>query len=149
MSNLTVEQIEATIQAEYSKYYNSPFLLEDGTQLPSDLTDIFKTAIKKISPQLHQVYAKKIREIINKRLEDLTFLEVGMMVNVILGIELERLYPNLELEEMLDKHEYFEKIQISYNKQVDDLNIRLKSRKLSLMEIGGFTKNTHRLSTVK
>lgn len=129
---MTVQEIEKLIETEYATFQQSIFI---GT-LPKDLITIFKRAILEVAPNKHQLHTKTLNAIISKKEGTLSFVEVGMVINVILGSpSLKILSDNLDAA--LLKLKKIEEVRNDYNVSVQRKESELVQKKRSLMELAG------------
>ncbi len=128
---MTVQEIEKLIETEYATFQQSIFI---GT-LPKDLITIFKRAILEVAPNKHQLHTKTLNAIISKKEGTLSFVEVGMVINVILGSPLKILSDNLDAA--LLKLKKIEEVRNDYNVSVQRKESELVQKKRSLMELAG------------
>lgn len=126
---LTEEDINLEVQNDFANYYNKPY---DG-ELPDSLIELFKIALFKVPPQIHQLHVSKLKYLCNVKPRDLTVIEVGIVMNVIMAASFDVLYK--DLEESLDSHGELEIVQMKYNKDVAELENRCVSKRNSMLRL--------------
>ena len=132
----TEKQIDEQIQGDYARFYNKIY---DG-ELPEDLIELFKKAFMALSPNTHQYHANKVKEMGAKSVRDLTNLELGMVINLIVSVPPERLYKTFD--ESVDNILRIEVIRKQYNEIVDKMNQELGKKKERLMGLSGVVRST-------
>lgn len=103
--------------------------------LPKDFMDIFKRCLLEVSPMKHQIKTKALKELLPKKENKLTFLEVGMCINVILEAPMYVL--GEKLDDAVEVLEKVEKIKFKWNEaraaKQDEL-IQKKQRMIQLAQ---------------
>lgn len=125
----TVQDIEKQIEGEYAKFQQSFFL---GT-VPKDLIENFKKAILDMAPNRHQLHTKTIKTIIGKKTNELTYVELGMVVNTILAAPLFTL--SEDLTSALIKLEKIETVRNDYNLAVQRKEAELMQKKQTMLKL--------------
>src|SRR6478735_9516072 len=96
---MTEKEVDLQIGKEYNEFYTKVY---DGIAvIPAYVTDLFKKALMYVAPAAHQIHANKMRMLIEKKVEELTWVEVGKMINVVTEVPLMHLFSNLD--EAIDK----------------------------------------------
>lgn len=134
MSRLTVQDIDKQIQDDMDRFNDSIY----DDMLPLLFLDYFKKAVMVIPPAAHKCGLGFIKEIINKRPDEISVLEIGVIINFIYGCPFKELYENVE--EAVDTTIAFDEFRARYNQKVSDLQDSLNRKKKKLLEIGGFLK---------
>lgn len=132
----TAQEIHQKIEAEWATFQNSPW---PGV-IPMDIVTIFKTCLMESPPMKHQIHVKKLKEILAKEKtpKTLTYIELGLVINLILNSPLYLL--SEDLTEALTKLERLEKARHEYNESAKEKETQLIAKKdtmLKLLNPGG------------
>lgn len=127
----TEVEINKQLEGDYNRFYAAVF---DG-ELPSDLIERFKKALMALAPAATKYNSEVVKKIILKRVNELSVMDVGVIVNAVFAVPFEKVYNNIE--EALDKNIELELIRESYNKAVEDIKVKLGKKKITLMNIAG------------
>lgn len=134
----TEREIDLQIGKEYNEFYTRIY---DGlTPIPEFTVKLFATALMCVAPAAHQIHGDKMKLLISKKIEELTWVEVGKMMNVITEVPFYLLYE--DLEDALNKTMQMEQFQLYYNATVADLDSKMKKKKSSLMNLGGVNRSS-------
>lgn len=130
---MTEKDVDQQIGKEYNAFYTSVY---DGIiAAPEDLIERFKKALFYIAPAAHQIYGRKMKELVDKEIKNLTWVEVGVLMNTISEVPFHYLYTNLE--EAIDKVMYMEEFKVEYSRVVSELDAKMRKKKEVLMSLGG------------
>lgn len=131
MINANTIKIEQDIEAEWAKFQNSSW----PNAVPPDLITVFKAALLESPPMKHQVHTKKLRAILKKEKpkEKLTYIEIGLIINIVLNSPLFILSDDIETA--LTKLEVIEGIRSQYNDTVKEKETQLISKKQTLLKL--------------
>lgn len=124
-------EIDSQIQNDYNRFYSSVF---DG-ELPHDLLERFKKALMALAPASTKYNSEAVKKIINKRANELSFIDVGLIINGIFAVPFEKIYS--DIDEAIDKNIELELIREKYNKSVEDIKEKLTKKKNTLMKLSG------------
>jgi TusA-related sulfurtransferase len=128
---LTQQDIENQLKGVVNAFYSANY---DG-ELPTDLIEKFRIAIMEVSPMSHQIQGAEILEIAKKRIDELTILQVGRIINVLVTVPPSKLHDTLE--DAFAFNSKLEKIMQSHNLMVANFEKKLAKQKTSLETIGG------------
>lgn len=127
----TEVEINKQLEGDYNRFYAAVF---DG-ELPSDLIERFKKALMALAPAATKYNTEVIKKIISKRVNELSVMDVGVVINAVFSVPFGKVYENIE--SALDKNIELELIREKYNKAVDEIKIKLSKKKVTLMNIAG------------
>jgi hypothetical protein len=134
---MTIEQIDGQLQEEFNRFYQRL----NQKKLPDNFMEMLKKAVMVQSPNQHTINAKTLREMISKKPDSLTVVEVGIMLNIILSTPIEKMFGSLE--EAFDVWEQIDELRKTFNKEVDEIKVTLEKKRVKMMEIAGLTKAVH------
>lgn len=137
MSKLTKEDIDKQIASDYKKWYEQIY---DGELPIGNLKEVFKTALMETPPGSHQYHFSVVKLTMARPSNELRWLDIGMMINLVFAIPLK--YLDSDFDIAMDKMITLEAFRNSYNKAVDLRQKQLKSKGNKLMEIAGLGGNT-------
>lgn len=126
-------EIDQQINNDLNRFYSSVF---DG-ELPDDLLDRFKKSLMALAPASTKYNSEAVKKIISKRVNELSFMDVGLIINAVFAVPFEKVYNSIE--EAIDKNMELELIREKYNKSVDDMQQSLTKKKNTLMKLSGIT----------
>lgn len=131
----TKRDIDEQIQKEYNIFYTAVY---DGSiAVPSDLTQRFRKALMAIAPNLHQIHANRMRELIDKPANELTWVQVGAVINVSQAVPFRDVYD--DLDEAIEKTQRLEILRVGYNSTVAALDKKMATKKKKLQELAGIS----------
>lgn len=133
---VTVHQIDARIQKKYADFYNKRY---DG-MLPDNLIETFKKAVMHIDITKFQIIPKGVKNMIEMPIDELTFFNVGFMLNIVMAVPFATIYDTLD--EALEKHQKNVDIMKEYNAKVDTLNKQLKVERSTSMRLAGLDEKS-------
>src|SRR6187402_2936340 len=126
----TQRDIDEQIQKEYNSFYQKVY---DGEiAVPSDLIVRFRKALMAIAPNLHQIHANRMRALVDKPANELTWVEVGAVINVIQAVAFREVYD--DIDEAVEKTQGLEVLRVGYNSTVAALDKKLAAKKKKLQE---------------
>lgn len=132
----TRDEIQQQIEREYEKSRNKIY---DG-ELPYGLLEKFKVGLFMAAYSQHKFNLIKVKEIISKRDDQLTWMEVGMIANFVVEIPWERLFDNLE--EALDYNIELSDFMVSYNDMITKKQKELERMRDRLLNLSGINNKT-------
>lgn len=140
----TVHDIEKSIEQEWAKFQHSPW----PGSIPKDVIVNFKKCLLEAPPMKHQIHVKVIKDILakEKSTEKLTYVELGLAINLILNSPLFVLSDDLDAA--LVKLERIEKMRIEYNNSAKEKETQLIQKKQTLIQLatgGGGNGKLHSL----
>lgn len=149
MSHLTKEDIERQLQGDASAYYNKVY---DGkNELPKDFTVYFRRAWMLVPDNTFQINGypvpnNKLKLMFDRGANELSNLEVGMIINILFSVPkkywlVEDETEPIDFELALDVHRQLSAIRDDYNKTIGLLNQSLEKKKKRLYELAGIDKN--------
>ena len=130
-------EINKQIQERYDKLRN---MIYDGPPLPSGLIEKFKVGIMLIPPAHHKFNMLRVKELINKKESELTWLEAGMVINFVQEIEPQKLF--ITIEETCDFLIGLTDIVSEYNKITSKWNKEIEALRNRLLNTSGIIKST-------
>ena len=132
----TETEINQQIDLEFKKWNDAVY---EGDKLPNDIMEIFKKAIFRLAPASHRIPADVIKKLAKTKVEDLTNMEVALVLNQISAVPLSGLYK--DLFEALAKTAKIETIKMSYNLMVKNLNEVMEEKRQRLLKLSGVENN--------
>ncbi len=123
MSRLNEQQVNQQLEQELLSFYNTVYT----RPVPKGFIQLFKDAVFHSAPISHQIFIRKIREIVLKQEGELLTGEVGIITNVINSAPLDWLYADFELA--MDTHAEIEKLTIDYNSDVMAFKKSIRNKK--------------------
>jgi hypothetical protein len=131
-SRLNQKQVDKQISEERNKFYHGVY--NGDIAIPENIQEVFSKAIfSGVLPQDHQIHVSSLRRMTTKPLNELTNVEIGSMINVILTTVFDKIYPDMETA--LTSHEHIEKFVMYYNEVVNKFNEALDKKRMALMQI--------------
>lgn len=124
-------EIDNQLTKDYAAFYNKIY---DG-ELPESLLQNFKKAFMYLVPSTHQYFMSRVKEMAAKTIRDLSVMEVGMIINLIVSTPPEKLYSSFD--EAVDSLAILHKLRDDYNKAVEENQRKLKAKKERLMQLSG------------
>lgn len=140
----TEQEINKKIDAEYKAWNDALFDLEP---LPKDFIERFKKAIFKLPAKAHQLSTDTINRIVNKKVKDLTNLDVPIIINAIQLLPMCDLYDTLE--DGLTKTKQIESIKIGYNIMVQKLNNEMETKRKNMLTLSNPNSQSLKLVTAQ
>ncbi len=128
---MTVQEVEKLIETDLATFNLSKYF---GT-LPKDFVALFKKALLEIPHSAHQLKVRIMKDIIKKKETELSFMEVGMIINVIQAAPLYVLSDNLEAA--INKFEKIEEIRVAWNASRNKKEQELLQKKSTMMQLVG------------
>lgn len=129
---LNQRKVDEQINEERNKFYHGVYNGE--VAIPENIQEVFSKAIfSGVRPQDHQIHVASLRRITTKPTNELTNVEIGSMINVILSTVFDKIYPDMETA--LESHEHIQKFVMYYNEVVSKFNEALDKKRKSLMSI--------------
>lgn len=128
---MTVHDIEKQIETELATFNLSLYF----GSLPKDFLANFKKALIAVAPNTHQIRVKLLKEIVKKKENELTFMEVGMCINVIQSAPLHILSDHLETA--LEKLRKIEEVRLQWNDARNRKEQELINKKQSMIKLAG------------
>ena len=139
----TVHDVEKLIETELASFNTSKYL----GAIPKDFIANFKKALLEVAPTVHQMRVKLMKELIHKKETELTFMEVGICINVIQAAPLYILSDDLDAA--LIKFQKIEELRIEWNTQRGRKEQELIQKKQTMISLaGGNNNNSQKLSVV-
>lgn len=135
----TEKDINEQINKDVQRFHEAAY--QGG--LPQKFVDYFRKAIMMIPPAAHKIGMDRIKIMTERRIDDIPFLEVGTMINMIISSMPVNLYESLE--EYLEINAEFEKIREDYNKAASEFEEKIYKKRAKLMDIAGLSRNTAQL----
>lgn len=142
MNRLDQQQIEDQLNQERLKFYTGPYT--GLVPIPKNLMDVFKDALYYGAPPIkHQMLIASMKGIVNKKIHELNFMEVGSMTNVINNTGWSKIYPDVLTA--IESHEKIEEFTRNYNVIVGEFNKKLEKKRQTLMQIIQPMKNASKI----
>lgn len=129
------KEIEKRINDDFAKFYNSTY---NGGALPENAIELFKKALMFMPPNAHKIHTAQLLKIISNPVSALTWLEVGLVTNVIVAVRLKDLYENLD--DALTQNGALEVLRTTYNQRVAELEEELARKRHTLENLAGTKK---------
>jgi len=134
---MNTQDIEKQIQDDYKKFQTATF--EEA--LPKDIIEKFKLAIMAIAPNSHQLHPKTIRDIVGKKEKDLTNIEVGFIIKVIIETPLEKIF-GADFNKSINELEKILDLNVACNVADAKKKEELYQRKATLLSLAGANNGT-------
>lgn len=135
---MTDNEIQKEMNKDLLNFYNTPYKGE----LPKNLIELFRMAMFQVAPVTHQVHVIKIKDIFNKKADELLFGEVGIILKAVIATPPVKIY--VSMADFLKSQEVLEKLYIQYNTDVEEFSKRQDRKRRSLIELGeASTKPLH------
>jgi len=129
---MTNYDIDSQINKEFQIFIEAAY---KGTiKIPENIIELFKKAVLHLSPQFHQVNFSKIKQIIDKKSNELTNGEMKEVVKIIVNTPLNILFGN-DVKEAIEDQIKLEKFIVSYNSSVNSFQEKLKMKKANLQSL--------------
>lgn len=127
------QQLDREVQAWYNKVY-------DGKPLPERFIEMFKKALMYVAPANHKYNMLAIKKMISQRSDEVTMVEVGMMINLIYSTPFDKLYSTPE--EGVETTMLFDEIRREYNEIGAKFEGMMMKKRETLLRLSGVTKTT-------
>jgi hypothetical protein len=108
--------------------------------LPQLFLDYFRKAMMILPPAQHKYNMAFVKTMINRKPDEVTNLEVGMMINIIYHCPFGEIYNSIE--EAIDITMEFDKVRFEYNQKTEAINTSLNRKRAKLHEIAGIGGKT-------
>jgi hypothetical protein len=131
----TVKDIEEIINKASQEFWQKIY---DGF-IPDNLMDNFKAALLATRPTELPAGAGALKQIIDKKEYEITFIEMGTIINGIFKLPIGVLSD--DVHEALTYTEQLGKMSYDFNQKVDEFNKQLKKKHHKLMDIAGLTQS--------
>lgn len=125
----------ADLQKQFVKEVNEFNAKVYDGNVPKNFMEIFKKAFMALPPSLHKYDMTFAKKLVSKRYNEISFLELGGMINMIYDTPFEKLYDSIE--EGIDTTIEFDRLQDEYNKISRDFQAKMKEKYNRLAEICG------------
>lgn len=142
MGQITEAYIRKEIEQDYKDFYSKRY---DG-YIPPNIVEKMRTSLFGMCPRNFQAPPVLLKTIIGKKDEDLSFVDMGTIVNTIFNVPLNFLHETLE--EGLDYTELLYKMQEDFNQRVEAFNKSEERKQKRLMDLGGLT-NAIQMPSIK
>lgn len=136
----TVEDIDNQIKNDLNRFWQSRY---DGN-IPSGFIYRFRSALMFHNAKSLQGSIPVMRALINAKEEDLSFLQVGIIINTIFAVPFNAMYDSPE--QAFDALEELHEIELEYNELVEKNATTLQKKKNKLLEISGHGGKTIRIN---
>lgn len=123
-----IEQIQ---REDIEPYLNKIY---DG-ELPDSLVEQFRIAMMHLPPTAHKYSMDDVETMSNRRPDEITNRELGLILNVIFAIPFASMYGSIE--EGIEKTKVFERIKEEYNKSTAAFQRKVEAKKNRLLSLGG------------
>lgn len=130
----TEQEINDRITKEYLRFNN---MVYDGPR-PYGLVDKFRRAIMLIPQTSHKLDLPTLKKIISKSDDQLTWLEIGIVINTIIAIPYEVYFP--EPEEALDYFIELKETMVEYNERVSKKQKELEGSRERQLKMSGVVR---------
>ncbi len=127
----TEKDIQEQIRKDIDAHSNSVY---DGS-LPDSFREGFKQSLMFIAPANHRYNMGFIKTLVSKKADEVTVMEVGIMINLIFSTPWYLIYKNVE--EGIDTTIEYEKVKDEYNAKSTEFERKISLKKRKLMEIAG------------
>ena len=131
----TLKDIDDQINNDIKRFHQGAY---QGF-VPPEFIEYFKAACMHIPPSAHRIGMDRVRTMSARNPDDVPFIEVGVMINMIFGTTFQMIYSSLE--EGIEMTEKFEKVRDEYNKIADEFDQKIARKRASLMKIAGLTNS--------
>lgn len=131
----TPQDIDRMINEQSEAFWKKTY---DGF-IPDNLMENFKASLRATQPTELPAAAGALKQIIDKKEYEITFIEMGTIINGIFKMPIGVLSD--DVHEALTYTEQLAKMSYDYNQKVAKFNDELKKRHQKLMEMAGLTKS--------
>ncbi len=132
---MTPQDIDRMINEQSEGFWKKIY---DGF-IPDNLMDNFKAALLATRPTELPAAAAALKGIIDKKEYEITFIEMGTIINGIFKLPIGVL--SNDVHEALTYTEQLAKMSYDYNQRVEKFNNELKKRHQNLMQMAGLTQS--------
>lgn len=133
----TPEQIEQQLIAQdIVPYHKSVY---EG-YLPESFIEQFRIAMMYLPVTAHQYSMKDVERMINRRTDEVTNKEVGMMINAIYSVPWVSMYASIE--EGIEKTMEFDTIRKEYNEKTEAFERKINAKRKRLLALSGVGNST-------
>lgn len=130
------KEIDKKIAEEYNDFYVGVY---DGSiPVPANLVDLFKKALMVVPPIAHQYPSARVRQMLDKPVEELSWVETGKMVNVIVEAPFHTLYK--DIDEALVGAAKIEEFRMNWQAVVAKFDETMKRKREALSNLAGTRK---------
>lgn len=125
------EEIDNAIKKEKALFYNDVY----KGAVPDNYMELFKKAIFALPVSFAQITSTKLKEIANKDIKTLSFVEVAKIGEIILAVPLDKIYDNIETG--LDESAKVETLMFNLEKARQEFEERTDRKHQSMINLGG------------
>lgn len=139
----TEQEINKQIQADYDIYRTK--IYDGALPIHDDLLKLFQKALMAIPYDQHNMNMVRVREILDKNVSELTWLEVGMVNNLLHRAAPEKLFssPYRYCEFMIANCQFV----IEYNSATEEWNRKIEAKKKVLTNTSGIIRSNKPVSS--
>lgn len=124
-------EVDKQIQNDYDAFLNMPY--KGSVAVPENIIELFKKAIMALPSFTHKINFYKVKGIIQKKPNELTYSDLQDVIKVILNAPLKDLYD--DIYEAIPEHINVQKFVLSYNTDIDSFESKLKMKKQTLLKL--------------
>ena len=135
---MDMKQIEARIAKEQSEFNGQRYT----GKVPANLLDLFKKAFMVVHPMSHKLTPTMIRNFMGKKVSELTVLEAGKILNLVISAEPEKIYKDFNAA--LKGYEDVSNAMIDYNLGIKAKEAEWNALKENLIKLSGIDVNARR-----
>lgn len=135
---MTMKEIEQRIAKEQSEFNGKRYT----GKVPANLLDLFKKAFMSVQPMSHKITPTMIRGILAKKVSELTVLEAGKVMNLVISAHPEKLYKDFDTA--LKGYEDISNAMIDYNLSIKAKEVEWNALKENLIKLAGIDVNSRK-----
>ncbi len=147
MTDIQIKEARHRVELELKNATNSFYLKIYDGELPKIFLEVFGKSLFSTPPIIWQLAPKFAIFIKNKRLDELTRLDVAKAINIIKSSSPDKWSTNVD--ESLDFLGELEAVEADHNKAVSHFEKELNRRKAVLEQLNGLAKNTTMMQPVQ
>lgn len=143
---MSEKEINEQLGNDFDKFLYTPY--KGAVVVPKNIIDLFKKAILGLPSFSHKINFLKIKAIASKKPNELTNTDLNDVIKVLLNSSLQKLYPDLSFDKVIEQSIQMDKFVIAYNEHVEKFKKQLEEKKATLqLLINGLPKNGMRIVT--
>lgn len=131
MSFIDEKEIARQLAEDEERWNNAIY---DGF-LPKLFLDYFKKGLMVLPPAQHKYNMQLVKTMIGKKPDEVTNLEIGLMINIIYHCPFKEIYDSIE--QAVDITMEFDKVRDEYNQKVSAIEGALTRKRNRLHELAG------------
>lgn len=143
---MSEQEINEQLSNDFDKFLNAFY--KGAVVVPKNIIELFKTAILELPSFSHKINFLKVKAIVSKKTDELTNTDLNDVIKVILNVSLQKLYPDLSFDKIIEQSIQMNKFVIAYNEHIEKFKKQLEAKKMTLQSLtNGLPKNGMRIVT--